>query len=146
MRTEPPRPDERSAGPRTWRALVALGALLVIAYIVFSLVHDPRAETERPGPFAIECSSPKGQVARFGEFRARGAKPPGGWFRFEVFDATQPADAPPVLVGDQRGETVWTPKQEQLLALPERIRWRVSAVGAENVVLDSKECEAVRVP
>ncbi|MBI5365078.1 MAG: hypothetical protein HZA53_18015 [Planctomycetes bacterium] len=145
MRTEAARPTERGAGPRTWRVLVGGGALLVIAFIVFTLVHDPRADAERPGPYALDCTSPKGAVARYGEFRARGAKPAGGWFRFEVFDAAKPEDAPAVLTGDRKAEPVWTPTQPELLALPERIRWRVSAVSADALVLDSKECAAERV-
>lgn len=138
-------PSERAAGPRTWRVLVGAAALATIGFIVFSVLHDPRAADARPGPYAIECFAPKGQVARFSEFRARGAKPPGGWFRFECFDASQPADAPAVLVGDHRLETVWTPTQAELLALPEHVRWRISAISADGAVLDSKECEAHRV-
>lgn len=135
---------ERSAGPRTWRIFVALAAFATIGFIVFSVLRDPRTAEARPGPFAIECFAPKGTVARFGEFRARGAKPPGGWFRFECFDATQPTDAPAVLVNDHRLETVWTPTQAELLTLPEHVRWRISAVSADGKVLDSKECEATR--
>ncbi|MBK7875852.1 MAG: hypothetical protein IPJ77_08880 [Planctomycetes bacterium] len=146
MATAAPSPSssERPAGPRTWRVLLAVAGLATIAFIVFSVLRDPRAAEARPGPFGVECFAPKGTVARFGEFRARGAKPPGGWFRFECFDATKPADAPPVLVNDHRLETNWTPTQAELLTLPERVRWRISAVSADGVVLDSKECEATR--
>lgn len=146
MHTEAARPDERGAGPRPWRILVVGAALAVIAYIVFSLVHDPRAAAERPGPFAIECTAPKGAVTRFTEFRARGAKPPGGWFRFEVFDASKPESSPAVLSGDHKAESVWIPTQPELLALPDRIRWRVSAVSADDEVLDWKACESQRAP
>lgn len=136
--------SERAAGPKTWRWIVGGGALIATAFIVRSVVFDERAKTDRPGPYAIECFAPKGVVARIAEFRGRGAKPAGGWFRFEVFDATKAPDAPAVLVGDHRLETVWTPTQAELLLVPEHVRWRLSAVSADEKVLDSKECEAQR--
>lgn len=135
---------ERASSAALWRwfAPILGGAALVFAFVLYSVLHHSSTKTHARGPFALECREPVDDVAQWVDFRARGAKPSNGWYRFEVRDASAPVDSKPLLVHDKSGETKWTPTQAELERLPAKIRWRVAAIDAEGIERDADETTA----
>lgn len=128
-----------------WTVPVALALLAVFVFVVWSVVFVARGplsagEGEPRGRYAIECRHPRGALAQYTAFEARGGKPAGGWFHFQVFDAAAPGT--PLLDADHLGETKWIPPAAELAKLPARIRWRIAAVDEHGVELDADEAEA----
>jgi hypothetical protein len=131
---------------RRWTLPIAVAAGLAFAFVVWSVLTDARKSDHVLGAYAVECRAPVGKVEQYTEFRARGAKPAHGWFRFEIFDESAAPGSPPVLAADHRPEITWHPKQEELAQLPDRIRWRAAAVDANGNEVDEDTATAWRGP
>lgn len=123
-----------------WAVPAGIALLAVFVFVVWSVLFVSHGPIEPRGRYAIECRQPKGALAQYTHFEARGGKPAGGWFHFQVFDVSAPDKA--VLDADHLGETKWVPPPSELAKLPARIRWRIAAVDAKGTELDADEAQA----
>src|SRR5690242_1672281 len=103
-----------SAALWRWFAPVLAAMAIVFGSVLWLVLNNASSKTHARGPFALECREPQGDVAQWTTFLARGAKPRDGWYRFEVRDASAPADSKPLLVHDEAPETKWTPTPAEL--------------------------------
>lgn len=135
-------PARSSAALWRWFAPVLGVMALVFGFVLWTVLHNADSKTHARGPFAMECREPQGEVAQWSSFVARGAKPRDGWYRFEVRDASAPANEKALLVHDKAPETKWTPTPAELERLPAKIRWRIAAIGSDGVERDADEVTA----
>lgn len=137
-------PDPRTL--RKWALPIGIGMLLVFAFVFYSVLTYKARRNPVLHKYGLECLTPTGAMNDYVGFEARGAKPPGGWYAYEIRDAKAPADAVPLLALPKLGETRWTPSPKEIATLPNEIVWRIRAFDAEGVEVDRAEARAWRKP
>lgn len=135
-------PDPRTL--RQWALPIGIGMLLVFAFVLYSVLTYKARRNPVVHAFGLQCLTPTGEMNEFIGFEARGAKPRGGWYAYEIRDAKAPADSAPLLAQPKLGETRWTPTRTQIATLPDEIVWRIRAFDAEGVEVDRAEARARR--
>jgi len=146
MPTLPPAPsDTRVRHPLLrWAGPLALLAVAAFAFVIVSVLRHKAPREHELGALRLECLRPSGVVSDYGAFEARGAKPPGGWFRIAIHAADAAPGSPPLLERTRVEETRWLPTPAELQTLPNRIVWHIQALGPDGVELDRSSTSAQR--
>lgn len=129
---DPSASASRRRAPR-WGAWLAVAAALVVAWVAYQRFGAPSEEPEIVLGAPLEAVAPRGRVADFAEFRGRGARPAGGFYRISVF---APGSDVPLVVSPPLDAPEWRPTADELASLPGSIEWRLESfiAGGESRV------------
>lgn len=141
--------EESGGGARRgWLRLAAAAVIVAAAFFSWRQLRPPGSGTpgdpsppQYLGVGDLALDEPRGEAARWSVFRWRAELPPNGYYELRVYDATPEGDGERLLKIRPRTET-WTPTDEELELLPDRIRWELDVYRADGRTVVSDEATA----